>query len=89
MSKDSVAVFCVVSSLTKWADPEGVGVGVDRASGPPGKSQVAKGFLRNSDTNPLEKHLYPWVKSPIDGGLYDPLRKTLMTEKMKKISRTP
>ena len=34
-------------------------------SGPPGKSQVAKCFLRNTGTDPLEKLL--------EGGSYDPL----------------
>ena len=33
-----------------WANPEGVG---DRGLGPPRKSQVAIGLLRNTGTDPL------------------------------------
>ena len=44
-----------------WADPVGGGGGggVDRGSGPPGKSQVAIGFLRNTGTDPPREAIRP------------------------------
>ena len=44
---------------------------------PPGKLQVAKGVLRNTGTDPLEKQFDPRVKLLLGGGSYDPLRITL------------
>ena len=40
---------------------------------PPGKSQVAIGYLRNSVTDPLEKQLDHWVQILLEGGPYSPL----------------
>ena len=51
-----------VQSFIKKADPEG-GQGV---WSPPGKSQVAIGFLRNTSTD-------PWVQLLLEGGLNGPL----------------
>ena len=52
-----------------WADPEG-SRGLDL---PPGKSQVAIGFLRNSGRD------RPWVQLLLEGGPYGPLWNTLTT----------
>ena len=40
-----------------WANPEGEGGGAGGQTPPPGKSQVAICFLRNTGTDPLEKQL--------------------------------
>ena len=54
--------------------------GERKGSGPPGNSQMAKGFLRNDGTdhppNPLKKQLdYGMVQLLLEGDSYGPLRK--------------
>ena len=41
---------------------------------PPGKSQVAIGFLRNSGRDPLKKQVDPRVQLLHEGGPYGPLK---------------
>ena len=49
-------------SLVTWVGLWHVSMDMNRGTPPPGKSQVAIGFLINCCTDPLEQQLHPWVQ---------------------------
>ena len=62
----------IISKTSHWWLQMGRGGGGPR---PPGKSQVAMGFLRNTGTDPLEQHQFdPWGPITSRGKFIRPFR---------------